>query len=125
MIDLHTQPPFKLAAASQEEGFKLMDTMLLEGEAIFASFTAAQDFIIFTNRRIVIVKCAAKDKGGKQAFTFFAYKNVHCYCIELARADAHGGKLELSFGELGTLCFKFAEDFHLRAFNRLLSQYLG
>lgn len=123
MIDFKNAGFLKLKPVDNNTGQELVDAMLVDGEAIFASFKSARDMVVFTDKRIISINVQGMS-GAKKDFTSLPYSKVQAFSVETAGKLDNDCELELWFSGLGKVKFEFKSNFDIRSFNKLLSKYV-
>lgn len=123
MIDFKNAGYFKLKPVDNKTGQDLVAAMLVDGEAIFASFKSVRDMVIFTDKRIIAVNVQGMS-GAKKDFTSLPYSKVQVFSVETAGKFDNDCEMELWFSGLGKVRFEFKSNFDIRSFNKLLSKYV-
>jgi hypothetical protein len=123
MIDFKNSSFFKLKQVNDGEGSKLISTMLVEGEEVFADFVAVRDRVVFTNKRVISINVQGLT-GKKKDYTSLPYSKVQAFSIETAGTFDTDCELDLFFSGLGSVRFEFKTGFDIVSFNRLLSRYI-
>lgn len=123
MIDFKNGDVFKLKPTKNEDGLKLVSTMLIDGEDIFATFKTVRDCVIFTNKRIIAVNVQGIT-GSKKDFTSLPYSKVQAFSVETSGTFDMDSEMELYFSGLGKVRFEFKGSFDIRSFNKLIGKYI-
>lgn len=123
MIDFANATFIKLSQMSGEEGFKLVEPMLVDGETVFASFKAMRDQIVFTNKRVIAINIQGIT-GKKKDFTSLPYSKIQAFSIETAGTFDLDTEMTLWFSGLGQVFFEFKSKFDITAFNKLIAGYI-
>lgn len=123
MIDFKNAGFLKLKPVDNKTGQELVDAMLVDGEALFASFKSARDMVVFTDKRIIAINVQGMS-GAKKDFTSLPYSKVQAFSVETAGKLDNDCEMELWFSGLGKVKFEFKSNFDIRSFNKLLSKYV-
>lgn len=123
MIDFKSSAIFKLTPTKNEEGFKLVEPMLVDNENIFASFKTIRDMVVFTNKRAIAINVQGIT-GKKKDFTSLPYSKIQAFSVETAGTLDIDCEIELWFSGLGKVKFEIVGNFDTRSFNKLLSNYI-
>lgn len=123
MIDFKNAGYFKLKPVDNKTGQDLVAAMLVDSEAIFASFKSVRDMVVFTDKRIIAINVQGMS-GAKKDFTSLPYSKVQVFSVETAGKLDNDCEMELWFSGLGKVKFEFKSNFDIRSFNKLLSKYV-
>ncbi len=123
MIDFENADFLKLRQVSNDDGFKMIEKMIVDDEEVFATFKTVRDSVIFTNKRIVCVNVQGVT-GKKKDFTSLPYSKVQAFSVETAGFFDLDCELELWFSSLGKVRFELLGNFDIAMFNQYLSAYI-
>jgi hypothetical protein len=125
MIDFDNAVFVKLTEIDKAVGLSYVEPMLIEGEEIFAGFKAMRDQIVFTNKRVIAINIQGLT-GKKQDFTSLPYSKVQTWSVQTAGLVPllSDSQLDIWFSGLGKVHFEFNGKFDIKAFNRLIGNYV-
>ena len=123
MIDFSNAVYVKLAEMSPEDGLKLVEPMLVDGETVFASFRTVRDRVVFTNKRVIAVNVQGIT-GKKKDYTSLAYSKIQAFSVETAAVFDLDTEMTLWFAGLGVVRFQFIAFFDITKFNKLIGAYI-
>ena len=123
MIDFSKGFIVKLKPTAPASVFSNYEPMLVNGEEIFAAFTAMRDSVVFTNKRII--SCNVQGLSGKKRdYTSLPYSKVQAFSVETAGLGDLDCEIDLWFSAVGKVRFEITGSFDIRAFNQILSSYV-
>lgn len=123
MIDFENADYLKLKPVDNEDGLNLVQPMLVDGETVFAAFKSVRDMVVFTTKRVIAVNVQGMT-GAQKDFTSLPYKRVQVFSVETAGPLDLDCEMELWFSGVGKVRFEFRGNFDIRAFNRIIGQYI-
>jgi hypothetical protein len=97
--------------------------MLIEGEEVFATFCFSKDNVIFTTKRVIIIK-ERLNNTLKKDFTSLPYNKVKAFSVETAGDPGLDCELDLWFSGLGKIRFEFKGNFDILGFNKMIGEYI-
>lgn len=123
MIDFNNAKFFKLRELDDPKAAAGVQDLLVDDEAIFASFKGMRDMVFFTNRRIIAVNVQGIT-GKKVDYTSLPYSKVQAFSFETAGVLDLDAEMELWFSGLGKVRFEFNSKFDVRAFSKFVAAYI-
>ena len=123
MIDFSKDALFILEPFDFKTALKRVTPMLIEGEEVFATFSFSRDFVIFTTKRVIVVK-ERGIKGEKKDYTSLPYNKVKAFSVETASQPGEDCELDLWFSGLGKIRFEFKGNFDILGFNKMIGEYI-
>lgn len=123
MIDFNNANYLKLRPVGANEGFQLVEPMLIKDEEIFASFRSVRDMVVFTNRRIIAINIQGLT-GKKKDFTSLPYSKIQAFSVETAGTFDLDCEMILWFSGLGKVKFEFVGSFDITSFNKIIGEYI-
>ena len=122
MIDFQNAKYIKLRPVRPEKFLKVIQSILIPGEHIAASFQSIRDYVVFTDRRLITVNIQGVT-GLKQDFTSLPYKRVQAISIESAGLLDLDSELTLWFSGLGLVHLEFTGGSDVDAICRLIGEH--
>ena len=123
MIDFSKDALFVLEPFDFKTALKRVTPMLIEGEEVFATFCFARDYVIFTTKRVIIIKERGTN-GMKKDYTSLPYIKVKAFSVETAGEPGLDCELDLWFSGLGKIRFEFKGNFDILGFNKMIGEYI-
>lgn len=123
MIDFKNSDVFKLKSIDNEKAKENITKLLIDDEAIFATFKTIRDQVVFTNKRVI----AANVKGitgSKVDYTSIPYRKIQTFSIETSGTFDLDCEIQLYISEVGIVTFEIQGSFDIIGFNRLLGHYV-
>ncbi|MDO9592196.1 MAG: PH domain-containing protein [Erysipelotrichaceae bacterium] len=123
MIDFTKDALFILETYDFKTALKRVTPMLIEGEEVFATFCFSKDNVIFTTKRVIIIK-ERLNNTLKKDFTSLPYNKVKAFSVETAGDPGLDCELDLWFSGLGKIRFEFKGNFDILGFNKMIGEYI-
>jgi hypothetical protein len=123
MIDFNNASFLKLKLVSIKEGHDMTDSMLVDGENIFAAFRTIRDMVVFTDKRIIAVNVQGLT-GKKVDYTSLPYSKMQAFSVETAGVIDLDSELDIWFSSVGKVRFEFTAGFDIKNFNKIISKYI-
>lgn len=110
--------------ASAEEYNPLVQDLLVEDESVFVAFKALRDFIIFTNKRLILIDIQGIS-GKKKSFKSISYSQITVFTKESAGTFDLDNEIELYIRSYpAPIKLKFGKGSNIDAVYQLLSDYV-
>ncbi|MGI6125241.1 MAG: PH domain-containing protein [Acetivibrionales bacterium] len=123
MIDFQNGSVFKLKPDDISNVQKVKDSMLIDGEEMFASFVGIRDRVIFTTKRVIAINVQGVT-GKKKDFTSLPYSKIQAFSVETAGTLDLDCELDLFFNGLGKVRFEFKSGVDIVALSKKISEYV-
>lgn len=123
MIDFKNGAVFKLSKSKSNAHATVITPLLVNGENIISEYSAARDFVIFTNKRIIAVNVQGIT-GKKKDFTSMPYSKIQTFSIETAGTFDLDSELELYFSAIGKVKFEFSGACDITEIGRTIAEYV-
>lgn len=122
MIDFQNPSFIKLKEHNglPDEGIK---SLFVPNENTVQVYKGVRDYIVFTNKRIIIVNVQGMT-GKKKDFTSIPYKNINTFSIESAGMLDRDCELEIYISAIGKLYFEFSGSSNIVAIGQMLANYI-
>lgn len=120
MIDFSNGSVFKLSAANLQELGPQVAELLIPGEQLVSGFKALRDFVVFTDKRLIVVNVQGLT-GKKRDFTTLPYNKIQAFSVETAGTFDTDAELDLWFSGLGKVRLEFKGQVDLRAIAKLIA----
>ena len=120
MIDFKNPEFIKLRPVSNEHFQKLLSKIMIEGEAIIASFQSVRDGIVFTDKRIISVNVQGVT-GKKKDITSLPYKKIQVFSVESSGVFDLDCELVMYFSGLGHVRFEITGGYDVTQICKLIS----
>ena len=122
MIDFQNPSFIKLKKHNglPDEGIK---SLFVPNENTVQVYKGVRDYIVFTNKRIIIVNVQGIT-AKKKDFTSIPYKNINTFSIESAGMLDRDCELEIYISAIGKLYFEFSGSSNIVAIGQMLANYI-
>ena len=97
--------------------------LLVDGEQAVAAFKTVRDQVIFTTKRIFVVKVQGIT-GKKTSYFSYPYSKVQYFGVETAGVLDIDSELILAFNNGAALTFDFKSNVDIRQISRLISNFV-
>ena len=123
MIDFKNGSLVKLSACSHSEVGDGIGQLLVPGEQVLQAFKAMRDYVVFTDKRLIMVNVQGLT-GKKQDFTSLPYSKIQAFSVETAGTFDLDAELELWFSGLGKVRLEFKGKSDIRQLGQLIASYV-
>lgn len=113
----------KLSPVPNDEGTDEILEILADQETVFAAFKSARDFIVFTNKRAVIVHKTGV-RGDRKKYSSLPYNKLQTFTVTTCGSAKLECEFELFYSAFGRARFEIKGEFDVLGFNQLLSGYV-
>lgn len=120
MIDFNNAEFIKLSAVSEEYANDVKD-LFIRGEEVVGVYKAIRDYVVFTNKRILVVNIQGLT-GKKKDYTSLPFSRIQCFSIETAGVFDLDSELELWFSGLGKITLEFTGRCNIKEIGRHISE---
>lgn len=122
MIDFKNSVIFKLKQTDTQNGVKLVQELLLDGEQVLAAYKGIRDYVVFTDKRAISVNVQGVT-GKKRDYSSLPYASVSAFSVETPGLGDIDGQLDLWYSGLGKIHFEFSGGSNVTQIAQLISQY--
>ncbi|MDQ1289265.1 MAG: hypothetical protein QG622_2831 [Actinomycetota bacterium] len=123
MIDFTTGSLVKLRACSLEEVGGEVQPLLIQGEGLIHAFRGVRDFVVFTDKRLIVVNIQGMT-GKKKDFTSLPYSRIQAFSVETAGTFDLDAELDLWFSGLGNVRLEFKGRSDIRRIGQMIAHYV-
>lgn len=110
--------------AKPEQYNPLIEGILVENESVFTAYKTIRDFIIFTNKRLILIDVQGIT-GKKKSFKSVPYSNIQIFIKESAGTFDLDNRIDLYvLGYPAVLSLNFSRDTNIDEVYQLLSDYI-
>jgi len=120
MIDFTNSRFVKLSNTDPETLRAQISHVLIDGENLMVAAKGTRDFVVFTNKRIIVVNVQGVT-GKKVDISSLSLKGIQAFSIETAGTFDRDAELDMWFSGLGHVKLEFAGSFDLGYVARLIS----
>ena len=122
MIDFKNGTFVKLKQVSNEDGYKMVQGLLISDEGILSAYRGIRDYVIFTNKRVISVNVQGVT-GKKRDFTSMPYSKISVYSVETSGVGDLDSELDFWYGGWGHIRFEFTGRRDSLEIGRLVASY--
>ncbi len=122
MIDFQNGTFVKLKQVSNEDGYKMVQGLLISDEGILSAYRGIRDYVIFTNKRVISVNVQGVT-GKKRDFTSMPYSKISVYSVETSGVGDLDSELDFWYSGLGHIRFEFTGRSNILEIGRLVASY--
>ena len=123
MIDFKNGAVIKLTKVKKPVNTELVLPLLINGEEIVDEYSALRDFVIFTNKRLIVVNVQGLT-GAKKDFTSLPYSKIQAFSVETAGTFDLDSELELYFSGMGKIKLDFSGSTNIRQIGRFIGEQI-
>lgn len=123
MIDFKNGAVIKLTKIKKPVNTELVLPLLIDGEEIIDEYSALRDFVIFTNKRLIVVNVQGLT-GAKKDFTSLPYSKIQAFSVETAGTFDLDSELELYFSGMGKIKLDFSGSTNIRQIGRFIGEQI-
>lgn len=121
MIDFKNGSIVKLRQVSSDKFDSIVQDILVGGESVLHCFQGVRDYVLFTNRRVMVVNVQGVI-GKKQEFSSLPYSRIQAFSVETSGVLDLDSELELWFSGLGKIRLEFTGGVDMKALSRLIGE---
>ncbi len=122
MIDFNNGAFFKLKQVNPQDGFNMVQGLLIQGESVLSAYRGIRDYVIFTNKRVISVNVQGVT-GKKKDYTSLPYAKISAFSVETAGVLDLDAELDLWFSGLGNVRFEFTGHSDVVQIGQLIASY--
>lgn len=122
MIDFINGSFIKLKLTDPENGFHMVQPLLIGGEQVMSAYKGMRDFVVFTNMRVIAVNVQGVT-GKKKDFTSLPYSKISAFSVETSGVADIDSELEMWFAGLGKVHFDFTGRSNIVQLGQLIAGY--
>ncbi|MDO4481216.1 MAG: PH domain-containing protein [Bacillota bacterium] len=123
MIDFSNGKVIKLSKSKKPANLDTIRPLLIAGEQIVDEYSAFRDFVIFTNKRLIVVNVQGLT-GAKKDFTSLPYSKIQAFSVETAGTFDLDAELELYFSGLGKVKLEFSGTCDIAQIGHFISEQI-
>ena len=97
--------------------------LLVSGEEIISTYSAIRDYVVFTNKRLIIVNVQGMT-GKKKDYSSLPYSKIQAFSVETSGVFDLDSELELWFSGLGRIKLEFSGNSDIVKIGQLISQHI-
>lgn len=114
---------FKLKEVDKGTFDETVKCFYVNGEETVACYKAIRDYIVFTNKRMIVVDVQGLT-GKKKDFSCFPYSKIQAFSVKTAGIIDIDTDVEIIFAGLGTVHLEFTIGTDVAKLLRLISAYV-
>ena len=122
MIDFKNSKYFKLKQTDKEDGIKLVQPLLIDGEEVLYTYKGIRDCVIFTNKRVISANLQGVT-GKKCDFTSLPYSKITTFSVETSGVFDFDSELQLWFSGVGIVTFEFTGRSNITHIGKIIASY--
>lgn len=122
MIDFTNGSFVKLSQIRLEDGYKMVQPLLISNEQILSAYRSMRDTVIFTDKRVISINVQGVT-GKKKDFTSLPYSKISAFSVETSGVFDLDSELELWFSGLGKVIFEFSGRSDIVRIGQLIATY--
>ena len=124
MVDfVNNSQIFKLKEVEKDMFDETVRCFYVNGEDTIACYKAIRDYVVFTNKRMIVVNVQGIT-GKKKEFSVFPYSKLQAFSVETAGVIDIDTDVDLVFAGLGTVHLEFSIGTDVARLLRLVSAYI-
>ena len=113
---------FKMSEVSPDTFEKTVSMFYIDGEETIACYKAMRDYMIFTNKRMIVVDVQGI-MGKKQDFSSFPYSKIQEFSVKTAGILDVDTDVDIVFAGLGTIHLEFTTQTNVAKLLRLIGGF--
>ncbi|MBE5934188.1 MAG: PH domain-containing protein [Lachnospiraceae bacterium] len=106
-MDFLEKKRYKLTQINPSTIYASFSPLLLRGEEVLSAYQTYEDYVIYTNRRIITMVSQRTDEDTKTTFFTLPYSRILYFSIESIDIVEHNCILNLYFYDLGNIEYEF------------------
>lgn len=113
---------FKMKEVAANSFDETVSMFYVEGEESIACYQAVRDYMIFTNKRMIVVDVQGIT-GKKRDYSSFPYKKIQAFSVKTAGVLDLDTDVDIVFAGLGTIHLEFATSTNVAKLLRLIGGF--
>lgn len=114
---------FKLRKVNETSVANDISPLFVTGEALIGVYKGIRDYVVFTNKRLIVVNVQGMT-GKKKDFTSLPYSKVQVFSVETSGYFDLDSELELYFSGLGKVLLEFTGGSDIVAIGKAIGEYV-
>ena len=106
-MDFIEKKHYKLMQINPSTIYKTFSEFLLRGEEVISAYQTYEDYVVFTNRRIITIVIERGEQDTKTTFFTLPYSRILYFSIESTDLVEKNYLLNIYFFNLGTIEYEF------------------
>lgn len=113
---------FKMKEVAINTFDEIVGLFYIDGEETIACYQALRDFMIFTNKRMIVVDVQGIT-GKKKDFSSFPYSKIQAFSVKTAGVLDIDTDVDIVFAGLGTIHLEFTTNTNVAKLLRLIGGF--
>ena len=113
---------FKMKEVAANSFDETVSMFYVEGEESIACYQAVRDYMIFTNKRMIVVDVQGLT-GKKRDYSSFPYKKIQAFSVKTAGVLDRDTDVDIIFAGLGAIHLEFTTSTNVAKLLRLIGGY--
>ncbi len=114
---------FKLRKVNETSVANDISPLFVTGEALIGVYKGIRDYVVFTNKRMIVVNVQGMT-GKKKDFTSLPYSKVQVFSVETSGYFDLDSELEIYFSGLGKVLLEFTGGSDIVAIGKAIGEYV-
>ena len=114
---------FKLRKVNETSVANDISPLFVTGEALIGVYKGIRDYVVFTNKRMIVVNVQGMT-GKKKDFTSLPYSKVQVFSVETSGYFDLDSELEIYFSGLGKVLLEFTGSSDIVAIGKVIGEYV-
>lgn len=113
---------FKMKEVEKNTFDSTVKAIYVDGEETIACYKAVRDYMIFTNKRMIVVDVQGLT-GTKKDFSCFPYSKIQAFSVKTAGILDVDADVEIAFAGLGLIHLEFTTGTNVARLLKLIGEY--
>ena len=113
---------FKMSEVEKNTFENTLRPLYINNEETIACYKAVRDYMVFTNKRMIVVDVQGIT-GKKKDFSCFPYSKVQAFSVKTAGVLDVDTDVDIAFAGLGTIHLEFTTGTDVAKLLRLIAEY--
>ena len=114
---------FKLRKVNETSVANDISPLFVTGEALIGVYKGIRDYVVFTNKRMIVVNVQGMT-GKKKDFTSLPYSKIQVFSVETSGYFDLDSELEIYFSGLGKVLLEFTGGSDIVAIGKAIGEYV-
>lgn len=123
MIDFQNASVFKLRRTGGFTSQKMVEPLMVPGEAFIGEYQTVRDLVIFTTKRILCVNVQGVT-GKKKDFTSIPYAKIQVFSVETSGVFDMDSELEVYISSIGKITFEFTGNSDIISIGQAIGSFV-
>ena len=118
-MDFLSKKAYKLTQINPSTIYRLFEPLIMRGEEVVSAYQTHEDYIVFTNRRIISI-ALNRDEETSNTFFILPYSRILYFSIESINLVENNCLLTINFFNLGNVEYEFVGSHNVARLSHII-----